>query len=401
MSTHGHGHGHLTSEPEAAPHIRAIAAAVVIPFVIAALIGMAVLWPSGEKPESPGGDLADAVITGFDTCAPVDGETASDDDCQVALIELKSGPDEGADVEAFMPFGEGAPEFVIGDEVVIAYFDTGDGIQYEVVDFQRTKPLLLLVGLFVGALLVLSRWRGVAALAGLSFSILVLIFFILPALLDGKSPLAVAVVGSAVIMAGAMYLTHGVSVRTTVALVGTFLSLALTGLLGYYFVNAMWFTGLADEGTSFLQFLEIDVDARGLLLAGLVIGALGVLNDVTVTQTVAVWEVAVANPTIGRRGLLDAGLRLGREHVGATVNTLVLAYAGASLPVLMLLIVADQSLIHTVTGETIAQEIVRALVGSLGIIAAVPVTTALAALAVGAAPRRRGRRAKRVESEAG
>jgi uncharacterized membrane protein len=163
----------------------------------------------------------------------------------------------------------------------------------------------------------------------------------------------------------------------------------------------MWFTGLADEGTSFLQFLEIDVDARGLLLAGLVIGALGVLNDVTVTQTVAVWEVAAANPTIGRRGLLDAGLRLGREHVGATVNTLVLAYAGASLPILMLLIVADQSLIHTVTGETIAQEIVRALVGSLGIIAAVPVTTALAALAVGAAPRRRGRRAKRVESEAG
>jgi uncharacterized membrane protein len=196
-------------------------------------------------------------------------------------------------------------------------------------------------------------------------------------------------------MVGTMYLTHGVSVRTSVALLGTLIALAVTGILGFIFTALGRFTGLADESAGFLQMLGEHIDVRGLLLAGLVIGALGVLNDVTVTQTMAVWEVAAADPQTGRRALFAAGMRVGREHVGATVNTLVLAYAGASLPLLMLFVVADHSIVSTATNEQIAQEVVRALVGSLGIVTAVPITTALAAFAVRAQSHPRGRRARR------
>ncbi len=387
MSTHGHGHGESSADPEIAPHVRTVAAAVVVPFVIAALIGMIILWPSGDRPESQSADLLDGEITGFEQCDP---------ECGAAQVEL----DTGAEVVAFLPYGEGAPEFAVGDEVILASADVEGETQYDVVDFQRGPPLLVLVMVFVVAVLVLSRWRGVAALAGLAFAILVLVLFILPALFDGRSPLAVAIVGAAVIMVGTMYLTHGVSVRTTVALAGTLLSLTLTGVLGYVFAGATRFTGITDEFTSYLQSRGVEVDARGLLLAGLVIGALGVLNDVTVTQTVAVWEVAAANSTIGRAGLYSAGMRIGREHVGATVNTLVLAYAGASLSILMVLVIADQRLVHVLTGEEIAMEVVRALVGSLGIVAAVPMTTALAAFAVGSA-QQRGRRARRARAPVG
>lgn len=397
MTTHGHGHGGSSADPEIAPQVRTVAAAVVVPFVIAALIAMVILWPSGERPESQAADLTDGEITGFQQCDPIEGEAPDDESqCRMAQVRL----DSGADVVAFMPFGEGAPEYVVGDEVVVGAFDTGEQIQYEVIDYQRAQPLLILALIFVAALIILSRWRGLAALAGLAFAIVVLTVFVLPALLDGSSPLAVAVVGAAVIMVGTMYLTHGVSVRTTIALIGTLISLTLTGILGYVFVDAGRFTGVTDEETGYLQFLGIEVESSGLLLAGLVIGALGVLNDVTVTQTVAVWEVAAANRTIDRRGLFSSGMRIGREHVGATVNTLVLAYVGASLSVPMLLIVADQDLVQMLQTEQVAAEIVRALVGSLGIVAAVPITTALAAFAVGSA-QERGRRARRARTAVG
>jgi uncharacterized membrane protein len=184
--------------------------------------------------------------------------------------------------------------------------------------------------------------------------------------------------------------------KTSVALIGTVVSLSLTGLLGYGFTEFANFVGLASEGASFLGGIAEQIDLRGLLLAGLVIGALGVLDDVTVSQASTVWELARANPQAGRRYLFGAGLRVGRDHVAATVNTLVLAYAGASLPLLLLFTVADRPVIDIITMEVVAQEVVRALVGSIGIVAAVPVTTALAAITVREAGRRtRGRRAVR------
>ncbi|HJU96383.1 MAG TPA: YibE/F family protein, partial [Jiangellaceae bacterium] len=185
-----------------------------------------------------------------------------------------------------------------------------------------------------------------------------------------------------------------------VALLGTLLSLTLTGVLGLVFTTAGRFTGLADEASVYLGAVGASIDIRGLLLAGLVIGALGVLDDVTVTQTAAVWELADADPEASRRALFAAGLRIGRQHVSATVNTLVLAYAGASLPVLLLFAVSGQGPLDTVTNELIAQEVVRALVGGLGIVAAVPLTTLIAALAVRERPGLRRIRGRRMRAAA-
>jgi uncharacterized membrane protein len=380
-----------------APAVRWTVAAILLPLIVATVVGMALLWPDEDTPQIPGAQRADATILDIGECAPPAG-TESGEACPEATVRIDSGPDQGIEVVIPLPFGEAAPMFQVGDAVVIgAAADQPIESRYELIDRQRAWPLVALAVTFALAVVALSRWRGLAALAGLALSVLILIVFVLPALLDGKPPLAVAVVGASAIMICTLYLSHGVSLRTSVSLVGTLISLSLTGLLGLLFTTVGRFTGLGDESAPYLASLGLNIDLRGLLLAGLVIGALGVLDDVTVTQTAAVWELANADPAASRRTLFSAGLRIGREHVSAAVNTLVLAYAGASLPLLLLFVASGQGPLDTVTTELVAQEVVRALVGGLGIVAAVPVTTLVAALAVGERTRAsRGRQARAV-----
>jgi uncharacterized membrane protein len=190
----------------------------------------------------------------------------------------------------------------------------------------------------------------------------------------------VAVVGSCLIMFGVLYLTHGLSARTSTAVLGTLLSLALIGVLGATFAAAAKLTGLDDQTNNLIATLGTGVDARGLLLAGVIIGALGVLDDVTVTQTSVVWELRSANPDLSPAALFTAAMRIGRDHVASAVNTLVLAYAGASLPLLLLFTLSGRALGEVVTAQDVATEVVRTLVGSIGLVASVPITTALAAL---------------------
>jgi uncharacterized membrane protein len=371
-----------------APAVRRTVVAILLPLILVTVVGIVLLWPSGDKPQIQGAQRADATILDIQECAlPADAD--ADADCWEATVRIDSGPDEGVEVVVPVPFGEGAPVFTGGDAVVVGAAE-GQPIEsrYEIIDLQRAWSLFALALTFAVAVIALSRWRGLRALGSLALSVLILIVFVLPALLDGKPPLAVAVVGASAIMIGTLYLTHGFSARTSVALLGTLISLSLTGVLGSLFTTIGRFTGLAGESERFLATVGETIDLRGLLLAGLVIGALGVLDDVTVTQTAAVWELADADPAASRRTLFSAGLRIGREHVSAAVNTLVLAYAGASLSLLMLFAVSGQGVLDTVTTELVAQEVVRALVGGLGIIAAVPVTTLIAALAVRERPRR-------------
>jgi uncharacterized membrane protein len=388
----GTDHGHHGGELTITRHMRHVVLAVLAPLVLATVAGIVLLWPSGEHPTIEGAERYNGTVLDVREC-----QDAQDPECREATVRVDSGPDDGAEVVTPVPYGAGVPEFQAGDAVVM-YGNQEWPIEdrYSINDFQRTVPLALLAGLFAVAVVALSRWRGVAALAGLALSVLVLMIFILPALLEGTSPLAVAVVGASAIMMITLYLAHGFSMKTSVALIGTVVSLSLTGLLGYLFTYFANFVGLVDDNVSHLGGVADAIDLRGLLLAGLVIGALGVLDDVTVSQASTVWELARANPKAGRRYLVGAGLRVGRDHVAATVNTLVLAYAGASLPLLLLFTVADRPVIDIVTMEVVAQEVVRALVGSIGIVAAVPVTTALAAVTVREATRRpRGRRAVR------
>jgi uncharacterized membrane protein len=390
MST---GHDHDAPSQPAPAHVRWLLGLILGPLLIGTLVGLVLLWPT--KP-SPVQTTSPPRVAGtvLDVREPPCDGGAKAQGCPSATVRLTSGDRSGAIVTAAVPEGPHAPKLQAGDRVVLSFARAAPAeLQYEVVDFQRQLSLVLLAAGFAVAVVVLGRLRGLAALAGLVVTFALLLIFVLPAILAGSSPLLVAIVGSAAIMLVALYLTHGVTARTTVAVVGTLVSLVLTGLLAAAAIEASRFTGLATEDAAVLGSVVAGVDLRGLLLAGVIIGSLGVLDDVTVTQASAVWELRQANAELGARGLYRAGLRIGRAHIASTVNTLVLAYAGASLPLLLLFSASSQSAGSVLTSEFVAQEVVRSLAGALGLIAAVPITTALAAVV--ATPDRSRRRDRR------
>jgi uncharacterized membrane protein len=355
---------------------------LLVPVAVLTVVGMVLLWPSQSAPSIESGELVTATIVDTQPCPDL-----PEDQCKQAEVEVTSGPDAGGVFVAGAPVGVGAPEVQAGDRVVLqSNLDAPADQRYVITDFQRGSVLWELAAVFAVAVVALARWRGLAALGGLAASMAILLVFVLPALLAGSPPIWTATVGAAAIAIVTMLMAHGPSLRTGVALLGALASLLLTALLGALVIEVGSFTGLADESSAFLQAFGVQVDPRGLLLAGLVIGALGVLDDVTITQTAAVAEVHAAKPTASRRELLSAGLRVGRDHVAATVNTLVLAYAGAALPLLLLFVLSGSALGQVLSSELVAQEVVRTLVGALGIVAAVPLTTALAAGLLAAEP---------------
>jgi uncharacterized membrane protein len=385
-----HAHGPLDPEAERAPASRSlnrVLAVAVAPFLVATVVGLVLLWPSDDVGRSsalgPPAELHDGKVTARQVRSCLGGPSEGPARCASITVQLSEGPERGQLVEVETGEGAGAPTVSKGDAVVLGRSEDPTGVvTYYFADFQRRAPLLLLALVFAVVVVLLGRLRGVAALVALAVSLLVIVRFVLPAILQGGNPLAVAIVGSAVIMFLALYLTHGVNAQTTTAVLGTLVSLAVTGVLASVFVAASQFTGLASEEAGFLQSAAGQVNLRGLLLGGIVIGSLGVLDDVTVTQASAVWQLHRANPAMGARGLYRAGLHIGRDHIASTVNTLVLAYAGASLPLLLLFTLAGQPVGQVVTGEVVAGEVVRTLVGSIGLVASVPITTGLAAAVV-------------------
>ncbi|MFJ1564281.1 YibE/F family protein [Streptomyces erythrochromogenes] len=410
---HGHssGHSHSHSHGPAAPvskHLRKVIAAVLIPFAVAVFVGLVVLWPGGTPDHERTGvgfdrqtQQAKVVSLELVDCKSVNaaqvpptgegsaptgsgGRAAQTGECKKATVEIGSGPDKGRTfVEIVQP---GAPrQLEDGQEVVVAYApDAPRDLQYSVIDVNRKLPLAVLAGIFALSVIIVGRMRGLFALIALVVSFGVLTLFILPAILQGSNPLVVAVVGASAIMLIALYMCHGLTARTSVAVLGTLVSLLLIGLLGSVFIDWAFLSGNTDDNTGLIHGLYPDIDMSGLLLAGIIIGSLGVLDDVTVTQTSAVWELHQADPSQGPRSLYRAAIRIGRDHIASVVNTLVLAYAGAALPLLLLFSIANSSMGSVANSELVAVEIVRTLVGSIGLVASVPVTTALAALVVSA-----------------
>jgi uncharacterized membrane protein len=248
---------------------------------------------------------------------------------------------------------------------------------YGLYDRVRSPALLWLTLLFAGLVLVLGRLRGLGSLVGLGVSLLLLVWFALPAIMHGSSPWLVAALTAGATGYAVMYLAHGFGDTTNVALLGTLGGVAVALLLGALWVPFAELTGLASDAAPVVQVIGIDVDLRGLLLAGVVIGALGAIDDVAVTQTSAVREVRDSG-VVDRDELFAAGMRVGRDHIGSIVNTLVLAYAGASLPLLIVFVLSGTPLSRVLTSELVATEIVRTLVGSIGLLVALPLTTWLA-----------------------
>jgi len=302
---------------------------------------------------------------------------------QIARVILQEGKYAGITME--MDYGKrqilsNAIYLQPGDKVLVTVGVRPDGVvTVYFSDFIRVNPLLWLTALFVAAILVISGWKGVRALLSMVFSLMVIIGFIIPLILSGEDPLTVSILGSIVLLGVTLYLTYGWNLKTHAAVISMVLVLLITGILAVAFVSFTRLRGSGDESALFLlQILNMQINLRGLLLGGMIIGALGVLDDLVTTQASAVFELHHANENFGFRELYRSAMRIGQDHVAATVNTLVLAYAGASLPMLLLFTLGRGEYGNLVNFEFVAAEIVRTLVGSLGLISAVPLTTVIA-----------------------
>jgi uncharacterized membrane protein len=271
-------------------------------------------------------------------------------------------------------------DLAVGDKIMVSISKTPENVvNAYFVDFVRTTPMIWLTVVFAAAIIVISRWKGVGALLSMLFSLYIIIGYIIPHILVGEDPLRVSIIGSAILLGVTLYLTYGWTLKTHAAVLSMIVVLILTGLLSAVFVVFSKLSGMGDENAMFLmQMMDTPINLRGLLLGGMIIGALGVLDDLVTTQASAVFELHHANPNFGFRALYHSAMRIGQDHVAATVNTLVLAYAGASLPMLLLFSLARGDYGFLVNYSFIAEEIVRTLVGSLGLIAAVPITTVVA-----------------------
>ncbi|MYD03583.1 MAG: YibE/F family protein [Acidimicrobiia bacterium] len=367
---------------------------LILVFVIAAALGTAIgvvtLWPTGEGIASATVDASDIGLVTDRFSATVteirDGPCsyALEDNpvrCRLITVVPDEGPDQGSPValaEFDLTYSVSVPPVSLDQKIILGYEPSTDFYFY--ADTDRRTPLVWLSLLFALFVVALGRFRGVLALVGMGGTLVVLVGFLAPSVLDGNDPLLVAVVAASAIAYLSMYLAHGFNRITTVALAGTISSLGLTLAFSWTFFELANFTGLATEEALVLPFIAGGLDISSLILGGAVIGALGALDDMTVTQAALVSELHHLNPALPVRRLILSGIRVGREHIASTVNTLLLAYVGASIPLLLLTAVSNQSLVMVANSELVAVEIVRTLCGSMGLVTAVPVTTFLAAL---------------------
>ncbi len=364
-------------------------AAVLIPVALATAIGLIVLWPSGTSdaqraaeqyfPEGtlyPTGEVV--AIEAYECGQPGTGVDGGSQTCATVTVTIEDGPEANENVRLDLPpdvYGSG---FEPGVRVVMNRAPVGDpDARYSFNDFARGFPIATLALAFAIAVIAVARMRGLASILGLSFAFFILLEFMLPGLLAGSSPVLIGLVGSSAIMLVVLYLAHGFSARTTTALLGTLFGLGMVTALGAYGQSAARVSGLASEENVVLAGFAAELDLSGLVLCGIIVAGLGVLNDVTITQASAVWELHQISPDLPAKTLFASAMRIGRDHIASTVYTIVFAYAGASLPLLLLFEIYQRPVLDIVTSGVIAEEVVRTLVGAIGLILAVPVTTAI------------------------
>jgi uncharacterized membrane protein len=315
-----------------------------------------------------------AVLTAEPEQAPAGGGQ-----CVQTLISIDSGPNKDANTMLEFSGGPGQPHLAVGDHIRISrQVDAGGATSYAFYDFERTWPLIAFGAVFAVVIVAVAGWRGLRALIGIVVAFVVLVAFLLPALRDGASAIPVALVASAAILYAVIYLAHGVSLRTSAALLGTLAALLLAAVLSWGAIELAHLTGLSEDQNNEVAAYLGNVSITGLLLAGFIIGSLGVLNDVTVTQASTVFELAETGAS--RKAIFLGAMRVGRDHIASTVYTLVLAYAGSALPLLLLFSVANRSLGDVLTSESVAIEIARSAVGGIALALSVPLTTAIAAV---------------------
>ncbi|QPL04561.1 YibE/F family protein [Actinomyces respiraculi] len=391
---HGHSHsGPLHLSQNEHRRVVTVLAALVVPLVVATLVGLAVLWPGrsdlvgSQSFNAQGTSTESATVTSLDVadCAQAAAPLGAVSDGSLldsaVCAEITTGAAAGAIMPVHVP-AESLPAADVGDRLNVIY--TADalvgGTPFIFVDYQRQLPVGALALVYAVVVVAVAGRKGVLSVVGLLLSSGVLLLFMIPALLEGGSPMAVTLTGSVAMMLLAVYVAHGVSVRTTTALLGTLAGVVITVMLALWGVGAANLTGAVGDDALTLTTRVPGLDLRSLLTCGMVIAGLGVLNDVTITQASAVWELHAANPALGRGRLFTGGMRIGRDHIASTVYTLAFAYAGTALPLILSASLIDRAVIDTVLSGEIAEELVRTLVSSIGLVLAIPATTLIAAL---------------------
>jgi uncharacterized membrane protein len=356
----------------------------------ATLIGLITLWPTGQAKKTETAPLSTQRIerARVEALREIDCRAPGRFQCSRVTIRVLSGPEQGQ--LASFTTGETTEEIrlSIGDRIKVYRVPLPPGAsvlgrqvdRYGFSDYERQRSLAWLTVIFCLIVVAAGRLRALRALIGLALSLLIVVKFVVPAILDGGDPVGVALAGALAVMFVTIPLAHGIGAKALAAMLGTAAAIGLTALLANIATDAVHLTGIGSEEASFLRAITADISLQGLLLAGMIIGALGVLDDLTVSQASTVMALRRANPQLSTKRLVREALDVGHDHIAATVNTLVLAYAGASLPILLLFSLGDWSFGEAINTEAVAEQIVAMIVGSIGLIAAVPITTGLAAV---------------------
>jgi uncharacterized membrane protein len=355
---------------------------------LATVIGLVVLWPHGGAPKLK---FTTAVATKTYSGSVISSTSFRcgryiSQTCQKLKLEVTDGPGKGTIVREELALGVGRPAYETGDEVrmldEVPPGEEAKGVapKYRLNDFERKPPLLWLTLAFAALVILFGRLRGALSLVGLAISLVIILLFVVPAITHDSPPLAVGLVGSMAVMLTTIPLAHGLGLKSLAAMTGIAASLAIIVVLAVIFANLTHLTGVTSEEAATLAISYKGINFQSLLVAGIVIGALGVLDDVAISQASTVLALRAANQQLGFRDLFSRAIEVGRDHVSATVNTLVLAYAGSSLTTLLILGSGQFGVLEAINLEVVASFVVATLVGSIGLICAVPITTAFAAL---------------------
>ncbi len=349
---------------------------------VAVAVGAVATWPTNLSTLGSEQSTADDASWATADVVSVDNATGE----MTVDVETVDGPVR----ETVQPSGVPGTLIGAGDSIRVLVLPDGSLV---FSDFERTQPMLLLLVIYILVVLLVARWRGAGALLGLGIAFGIVVFYAVPSLLDGNNPVVVGLVTGAGALFALLYIAHGVNARTTTAYLGTIAGLGVIAIIGVWAVAAANIPGVPSEAELTLYYVNGNIELRGLALCGLMLAGLGILNDVTVTQASAAWELRSARPDLSRIQLYKRTMRIGRDHIASTVYTFAFAYVGASLPLIIIVLLYDTSAGTAITSSEVAGEVVRTLVGSIGLVLAVPMTTAIAALVV-------GRRAVRTEPSA-
>lgn len=404
--SHSHTTPTPTSPEDMARQRRALRLMIItlIPIAVWTLGALIIMWPgniSGHVTKNistysvEGLTVQTARISQVAeiNCDGVPGSTSApgaDQTCGKATVEMLDGPETGQTIEEITlkasDYGSGVKP---GQKVKLFRIPMeGMPAQYQFSEFERGVPLWVFTLLFVVAVVAVARLRGFMAIVGLGWAFFIMVYFMFPALVSGSNPIVVGLVGGSAIMFVVLYAAHGFSARTTTALLGTLFGLITAAILGWIATEWAHLTGVASEDDMILSAAAPDLQMTSVVLCGIMLAGLGVLNDVTITQASAVWELAGSDPD-GKR-LFSRAMRIGRDHIASTVYTIAFATAGASLGTLLLLSIYQRPLFETLAQEQFSAEIIRTIVGSIGLVAAVPLTTAIGVAVVSASRKPRG-----------